>query len=68
MKHFMFISGIIVRMDTRLEGFMVKLSIDVLRTENGHQKYPLFASKLSKTRIMVRNYTITKRTLNYASI
>ena len=61
----MFISGIIVRMDTQLEGFMVKLSIDALRTENGRQKYPLFALKLSKTRIMVRYYTTAKHFLKF---
>ena len=36
------VSGIIVRMDTRLEDFTVKLSIDALRMENGRQKFPQF--------------------------
>jgi len=68
MKQFLFISGIIVRMDTLLEDFMVKLSIDALRMENGRQKYPLFALKLSKTRIMVRYYTTAKHFLKFELI
>ena len=68
MTHFMFISGITVRMDTRLEDFMVKLSIDALQTENGRQKYHLSALKLSKIRIMVRYYTTAKHFLKFESL